>query len=74
MCIYVPRSPPLLYEFKRLPYKCMCEKKAHYEGINFHFLTGISETLARDDFCAGVSIKFSTYHFRLNALCAIKKL
>ena len=42
------------------------------EGNDIHSITGISGTVARDNCYAGVVIKWSTHHFRLEFLSAIQ--
>ena len=38
---------------------------------DIRFITCFGGTLARDDYCAGVSIKYSTYNSRLDSLCSL---
>ena len=41
------------------------------ESDDTRFLTGIGGTVTKDDFCAGVAIKCSIHHSRLNSVYAI---
>ena len=40
------------------------------EGNNVRFITGIDGTIAGDDYCAGIAVKWSTHHSRLYFLNA----